>query len=236
MAQRAADLPVGGRRRLRAGPQRQPDQHRRARRNARHAPGDARRAPLRPRLDHRLRSRRGAGRGRVHDGAALRRPRPRARARARAPASAGRFLVRAHGRGAPHRRARRARVLAARPRSRRGRLGARERDGRARHRRRALRTRSRAGRDDRHRRERRPRAPLRVTRSEALPVRVRVLRATRHVALRAQCPCRASTYGRGARAPGSRRRGHGDADPGVGHPGRAGLRAASPASRTATAW
>ena len=60
------------------------------------------------------------------------------------PAARGRLLVRAHGRRAPHRRARPARLLAARARPARGRLGARERDRRARHRRRALRARRRS--------------------------------------------------------------------------------------------
>ena len=75
----------------------------------------------------------------------------RALARGAAPARR-RLLVRDDGRGAPHRRARPARLLAARARARRGRLGARQRDRRARHRRRALRARGRAGRDDRDRR------------------------------------------------------------------------------------
>ena len=157
--------------------------------------------------------------------------------RARAAAARGRLLVRDDGRGPPHRRARPARVLAARARSHRGRLGARQRDRRARHRRRALRARGRARRDDRDRRVGPARRPaLRRGRPQALPLRVRLLRPPRHQPLRQERPRRAPAHGRGARPPGDGRRRHGDAGARVGHPRRAGLRAASRASPTATAW
>ena len=115
-------------------------------------------AARRPRLHHRLRARRRAHRRT----STARSPAPTAATSSIAleqvlPAPRGRLLVRAHGRRAPHRRARPARLLAARARAGRGRLGARERDRRARHRRRALRARGRARRDDRDRRDRRAR-------------------------------------------------------------------------------
>ena len=73
--------------------------------------------------------------------------------------------------------------------------------GRARHRRRALRARGRARRDDRDRRERRARAPLRRARPEALPVRVRLLRPTRHLRSTATaCTRPASAWARSSRA------------------------------------
>ena len=142
-----------------------------------------------------------------------------------AASSRGGVLARADGRSAPHRRARPARLLAARARPDRGRLGARQRDRRARHRRRALRPRRRAGRDGRDRRVGRALEPLRRSRPEALPLRVRLLRPSRHAALRPQRARGAPAHGRGARPPGAGRRRHGDAGARVGRPRRAGLRA-----------
>ena len=66
---------------------------------------------------------------------------------------------------------------------------------------------------------------LRRGRSQALPVRVRLLRASRHEALRPQRARGAPAHGRGARASGAGRRRHGDAGARVGDPRRAGLRA-----------
>ena len=130
----------------------------------------------------------------------------------------------------------RARLPPARARPHRRRLGARERDRRARHRRRALRPRRRAGRAGRDRRDRRALDPLRGADPEALPVRVRLHRASRHAALRPERARGPPAHGRGARAPGAvRRRRHGDAGPRVGCAGRAGLRARVAASPTATA-
>ena len=227
VAQRAARVPLGRRRRVRARPQRQPHQHRRARDRARHA---ARRAHLRQRADRR------APRTRVHRHAALRRPRPRARAREGAAPPRRCVLARADGRGARVRRPRPPRLPPARARPHRGRLGARERDGRARHRGRALRPRRRARRDGRDRRHRRALDPLRRAHPEAVPVRVRLHRASRHAALRPERARRAPAHGRGARAPGAvHRRRHGDAGARVGRPRRAGIRAARPAFPTATA-
>ena len=60
---------------------------------------------------------------------------------------------------------------------------------------------------------------------EALPVRVRLLRASRHAALRPERARRAPAHGRGAGAPGAGRRRHGDARSRVGRSRRAGLRA-----------
>ena len=112
----------------------------------------------------------------------------------------------------------------------------RERDGRARHRRRALRPRRRAGRAGRDRRHRRALDPLRRAHAQALLVRVRLHRASRHAALRPERARRAPAHGRGARAPGAVcRRRHGDAGSRVGCAGRAGLRARDRAFPTATA-
>ena len=135
------------------GPQRQPHQHRRARRAPRACcPGMAPRRH-RPRLHHRLRARRRAHRPRVRGRAPLRRPRPRARARdACCRSCAGGFsfvmMDEAHLIGVRDPHGFWPLVLGRVER----RLGARERDRRARHRRRALRARGRAGRDDRDRR------------------------------------------------------------------------------------
>ena len=73
---------------------------------------------------------------------------------------------------------------------------------RARHRRRALRARGRAGRDGRDRRVGRARAsPLRRARPQALPLRVRLLRAARHDRSTATaCTRRASAWARSSRA------------------------------------
>ncbi len=174
---------------------------------------------------HRLRARRRAHRPRVRHRAPLRRARPRTGVAPRVAATRRWVLVRDDGRSAPHRRARPARLLAARARARRGRLGAGQRDRRARHRRRALRARGRAGRDDRDRRVGDAHRALRRGRSQALPVRVRLLRAPRHEPLRAQRARGAPTHGRGAGASGAGRRRHGDAGSRVGDPRRAGLRA-----------
>ena len=78
--------------------------------------------------------------------------------------------------------------------------------------------------------------PLRRARPQALPLRVRVLRPARHHALRQERARGAPAHGRGARPPGTGRRRHGHAGPRVGHPRRAGLRARGRASLTATAW
>ena len=140
---------VGRRRRLRARAQRQPHQHRGARRRARHAARAC--SPSDSELDRRrLARRRAIARD---DGRAPTAATSSTRS-ARAAAARRCVLVRDDGRSAPHRRARPARLLAARARPDRGRLGARERDRRARHRRRALRARGRARRDGRDRRDR----------------------------------------------------------------------------------
>ena len=189
------------------------------------------------RLHHRLRARRGAHRAGVRDRAALRRPRPRARARTCAPAARWWVLVRDDGRSPSHRCARPARHLAAGAgSSRRRRVGARERDRRARHRGRALRARGRAGRDGRDRRVGPAGVPVRAARPEAVPVRVRVLRASRHDVVRPQRARGAPAHGRRARAPVARRRRHGHAGAGVGRPRGAGLCRVRRASPTATAW
>ena len=145
---------------------------------------------------------------------------------ARAAPARRRVLARAHGRSAPVRRPRPQRLPSARARPHRGRLGARERDGRARHRRRALRARRRARRAGRDRRERRPLDPLSRT-----PTRS----CASSSSSTSPAPTRIST-GRSVHAVRQRmgeelarqapvRRRHGDARPRVGCPCRAGLRA-----------
>ena len=158
---------------------------------SRHA---ARRAHLRQRADRR------AARQRVRRRAALRRSRPRARARAGAAAARGCVLARADGRGAPVRRARRARLPPARARQDRRRLGARERDAP----RSTSSTRTTSATSSPASWSRSTPTGVRSIRfaephPEAVPVRVRLHRASRHAALRAQRARGAPAHGRGAR-------------------------------------
>ena len=91
---------------------------------------------------------------------------------------------------------------------------------------RALRPRRRAGRAGRDRCHRRAVDPVRGADAQAVPLRVRVHRPSRHVPLRSERARRPAAHGRGARPPGAlRRRRHGDAGARVGCAGRAGLRA-----------
>ena len=210
---------------LRARSQRQPHQHRGACRGARDAAGDDRRRdPVR--LHHRFRARRRADRTRVADRTALGRSGVGARAREGVAAPRGWLLVRADGRQPADRRARPARLLAARAGSaRRRRLGPRERVGRARHRRRALHPRRQPRRDGGDRRiGLPPRVPVRRTDAAAVSLRVRVLLAAGHPSVRPERARGAPTDGRGVGAAVADRRRHGDAGSRIGDPGRPGLR------------
>ena len=187
-----AGLPPGRTGRLRARPQRQPDQHRRAGREGRHAArlllhGQRRRGravgPLLPRD-------RGPGPG-APSGAADRR---------------GRLLHGADELAAPLRPARPARVPPAvpgppRPARRARRLGPGLGDAGAQHHRGDLRARGRTrrARRDRRRRSPQPRDPVAAPgRAPALHLRVRLHRATRQPALRARGARGALPHGRAA--------------------------------------
>ncbi len=190
LAQRPADVPAHRDRLDRAGAQRQPDQHPRARRQGRSAGRGLRRArhPGQGRPHGHQRHQPGHGAPRApprHEPGGERRPGP--------PRAPRRLLVRLDGREHPVRRPRRAGRPAAGPRPARARLGGRLRDRRPRHRRRVLHPRGRARRDGRHRRGRPAQPALRRARAQALPLRVRLPRPSRHPderAPRAQRPRR----------------------------------------------
>ena len=148
--------------------------------------------------------------------------RPRAGADDGAPVGGGGVLVRAPRRRPAHRCPRPERVPAAVPRAARGHRGVRDGLGaglgvpRPRRDRRHLHPRARARRDGGHRRQRgalRVAVPLRAPQPEALHLRVRLLRQTRHQALRERGARRPSADGPAAGLPGAGpgRSGHGRA-------------------------
>ena len=221
VAERPADLPAHRRRLHRARPQRQPDQHPRARPDGHRPPRPRRRAaaahPRHRDLDQRHRARHRAARAPPrHVAGAARAGGP--------PAAARRLLLRLDERGHALRRARPAGHPPAGARPPRPRLGGRQRGRRPRDDRRQRGPRGRARRDDRHRRERPALPHVRRARPQGLRVRVRLPRPPRRHHQRPQRPRGPGRDGPPARpgVPGRRRPGH--PGPRVGHARRVRLR------------
>ena len=232
LEERPADLPAHRHRRHRARPQRQPDQHPRAAELADRAgrPGGLagpRRSVARGDQRHL------AGSPRCW------RPTPadhRAGRAGGAAAPQGRLQPGLHGRGDAVRGPRPAGRPAAGAGPARARLGRGQRDRGAGHRRRLLRPRGRSRRADLHRRRRAAEQPVRRSRPQGLPLRVRLPGPARH---HDQRPPPALGAGRGRSDPGPGVPGRGrPGHPGarVRHPGGDRLRGGSRGSRTGRAW